>query len=298
MSTELSVAIITGLCAMLGWGFADFFAKKTIDAIGDIVSLVWAHIFGTLVIALFALYQVFIAGRILVFPTNPTAWILLAGFGTLQAIVYLLAYKGFGKGQVAVLNPVFASYSGLAAVISLVLFGEHINNQLLVALLLIFVGVLCISLDLKGLAAKRINLSHTPGLKEVGIASLLAAIWTVSWDKFVGGNDWVVFALFMYGSMTIAAFVISQVMKVNLTVKKPSVWKFLVLIGLCETIAYLAISLGFSTTSYLSIIAVLSGAFSLPTMLLARIFLKEKVTMIQTIGSIIIVLGIIVLSLR
>lgn len=298
MQNEFLVAVFTGLAAMLGWGFADFFAKKTIDAVGDIVSLVWAHIFGTAVIALFALYQVFIAGKPLSFPSSPHVWILLAGFGTLQAIVYLLTYKGFGKGQVAVLNPVFASYSGLVAVISIVLFGERLNNFLILALVIIFVGVLLISLDLKGLASKRINLAHTPGLKEVGIASLLAAIWTISWDKFVGGNDWVVFALFMYGSMTIAAFIISRVMKVNLTIKKPDSWKFLFLIGLCETIAYLAISLGFSTTSYLSIIAVLSGAFSLPTMLLARVFLKEKVTTIQTIGSIIIVLGIIILALR
>jgi len=32
---------------MLGWGLADFFAKKTIDQIGDIVVLAWAHVFGT-----------------------------------------------------------------------------------------------------------------------------------------------------------------------------------------------------------------------------------------------------------
>jgi hypothetical protein len=47
MSNSLTAALVAGLGGMLGWGFADFFAKKTIDKIGDLPSLVWAHLFGT-----------------------------------------------------------------------------------------------------------------------------------------------------------------------------------------------------------------------------------------------------------
>ena len=57
MQQELLIAVLAGLGGMLGWGFADFFAKKTVDKIGDIATLVWAHLFGTLVFALIALYN-------------------------------------------------------------------------------------------------------------------------------------------------------------------------------------------------------------------------------------------------
>lgn len=39
MQKELFIAIIAGLGAMLGWGISDFFAKKSVDKIGPLVSL-------------------------------------------------------------------------------------------------------------------------------------------------------------------------------------------------------------------------------------------------------------------
>ena len=298
MQQELLIALIAGLGGMLGWGFADFFAKKTIDQIGSVVSLVWAHIFGTLGLIFIALYKLYIVGEQIPIPDSPVAWGLLLFFGALQAIVYLLAYIGFGKGQVAVLSPVFASYSGLAAVLSILVFGEMVGIGLLLALIVIFGGVLLLNIDTKALRLKRLNIVNTPGLKEMVLAALLAAFWTVFWDRFIGGKDWFSYALFMYAFLSLTALIIAWFQKINLSITKPGLWKFLILIGLCEVIAYLAISLGFSATSFTSIVAVLSGAFSLPTILLARVFLKEKVTTVQTIGSFIIIAGIILLSVQ
>lgn len=297
MQQELLIAIIAGLSGMLGWGLADFFAKKTIDEIGDIASLVWAHVFGTLGFAFVAIYQYFAYGQGITVPNNPSTWGLLAFFGALQAVVYLLVYKGFGKGQLAVLNPIFASYSGLTALISIIVFAELLAGYAVLAIITIFIGVILISLDMAGIKSKKFNF-HA-GVKEVGLASLLAAIWTIGWDKFIGGQDWISFALFMYVFMTLTAFIFAKTRKIDLRfTKNPVVRSSLVMIGLCEMVAYLGISLGFSQTTHTSIVAVLSGAFSLPTIFLARIFLKEKVTSIQTIGSIIIIIGIILLALQ
>ncbi len=86
----LSVAILSGLVGMLGWGFADLFAKKTIDEIGDVVSLFWAHVCGVLVLVMVALYQLVLRGRMITIPHNLNSWGLLLFFGALQATVYLL----------------------------------------------------------------------------------------------------------------------------------------------------------------------------------------------------------------
>lgn len=297
MEEGLLIAILAGLGGMLGWGFADFFAKKTIDEVGSIVTLTWAHVFGTLILVLVAFYQLFIQGISLSFPTNLMGWGGVLFFGALQAVVYLLAYEGFGKGQLALLNPVFASYAGLAAIVSVLFLGETLTPSLALSLVVIFTGILLLSLDTQSLKHKRINLNRIPGLKEVAMAALLAAFWQLYWDKFVGGADWVVYTLLMYAFMTLTAFVFAKVKKVNLKIPKKSLWKFLVLIGLGEVVAYLALTLGFSATPYTSIVIVLSGAFSLPTILLARLFLKEKVSTIQTIGSLVIIAGVVILSL-
>ncbi len=298
MQNQLIIAVLSGLGGMLGWGSADFFAKKTIDKIGAIASLVWAHLFGTIILMGIVILQYFYNGKLISIPNNPSVWLGLIFFGILQMIVYWLVYEGFGKGQVAVLNPVFASFTGIVAIISIVFLGEHAGVTHLISLFIIFVGVMFVSLDLGGLRVKKIKFDHIPGFKEVGAGTILAAIWTLGWARFVGNQDWLSYALFMYAFMTIAAYVISQIMKVKLAGVNKKLWKFLVLIGFGEAVAYSAISIGYSATSLTSVVALISGAFSVPTIILARIFLKEKVTSLQTAGSIIIILGIIILSIK
>jgi len=183
MQQNLIVALLSGLGGMFGWGFADFFAKKTIDRIGGLVSLVWAHLFGTMILILLIVFEYVIFGKFVSFPNSFITYMGLAFFGALQAIIYLLVYIGFGKGQLAILNPVFASYSGLAALISIFLFGEKINNHLFLALIVIFSGIILLNTDTSLLHKRKISLVVTPGFKEVGLAAILAGFWTVLWDK-------------------------------------------------------------------------------------------------------------------
>lgn len=296
MESQLLVAVLAGLGGMLGWGLADFFAKKTIDAIGDIVTLAWGHIFGTLVLLIAFLYKVFIQNEQVGIPHTLNIWAILILFGIGQASVYLFVYKGFGKGQVAVLNPIFASFSGISAILSIAFLGEIVTGNVVAGLFVLFLGILFISVDMTALKSRQISFAHIPGFKEIIIATILAAIWTVSWGHFMNGNDWLSYALFMYTFMTITILIIAKIQGISLSFAKIGSWKYLILIGICETIAYLAISLGYSTTTHTSIVAILSGAFSLPTIVLAKLFLKEKITKLQTIGGFVIIVGIIVLS--
>jgi drug/metabolite transporter (DMT)-like permease len=296
MQSSLFLAMGAGLGGMLGWGLADLFAKKTIDEIGDVATLAWAHVFGSLGFIIFAFYKFSSASKPIILPHGLSTWALLVLFGILQAIVYLLVYKGFGKGQVAVLNPVFASFSGLTALFSILIFGEIVSAGLVVSLFILFLGVLLMNLDLKAFLDRRIDFVHVPGFKEVALATLLAAVWTISWDKFVSGHDWVIYSLCMYVFMTLFILVYANFRKIKLTFRHPYAWKFLVLIGFCETLAYLAVTYGYSMTSHTSIVALLSGAFSLPTIILARMFLKEKISLAQIIGGVIIIFGIVLLA--
>ncbi len=297
MQPQLLIAIFSGLGAMLGWGFSEFATKKSVDKIGTISSLVWAHVFGSIILFSILLLQLFRTKTSVIFPANLSDWSGIIFFGTLQTVVYYFAYKGFEKGQVAILSPIFASFAGLVALLSVLIFGEVLNPVFVPALLLIFGGVMLINLDLKSLKAKRIRISSIAGLKEIIIATLLATVWTLGWDKFTKDKSWLVYTAFMFLFMTIAAFLIANFLKTNLSKVKSKAWKFLWLIAIGEVVAYLAITLGYSTTSYTSIVAILSGASSLPTIVLARLFLKEKITTIQTVGSLIVITGIVLLSI-
>ncbi len=298
MEQELLVAIFAGLGGMLGWGLADFFAKKTIDQIGDVSSLAWGHIFGTIALILMAVYQTSIIGNQFEIPNRLIVWLGIAGFGISQAAVYLFVYQGFGKGQVGVLSPIFASFSGITAILSIVIFKESLRSHTLLGMAILFLGIILINMDIGALRERRFSFSHIPGFKEVAFATFLASLWTLFWGRFLEGQNWLSYTLFMYAFMTLAILVVAKIKKTNMLGGMPSsMWKFLALIGVCETGAYLSVSLGYSATSIISVVALLSGAFSLPTIILARMFLKEKISGLQTFGGLVIIAGIMILSI-
>lgn len=295
MADSLTVAIIAGLGGMLGWGFADFFAKKTIDSIGDTQSLVWAHSVASVILLGYVAGQ--FAGDSSLIPSGMKEWAGIAFFGALQALVYILVYRGFGKGKLAILNPVFSSYTGITAILSILFFSEVVTGSLLAGLVVVFAGILLISMDLGGLKSKRVKFAGHPGLNEILLATGAAAVWTLSWAQFVSGKDWKIYASLMYIFMTIVIIAYAKAVKTKLNYKEVNVWPYLFGIGVAEILAYVSISYGFAETTRTSVIALLSGAFALPVIILSRLFLKEKVDFIHRVGSFAIIIGIAIISL-
>lgn len=295
MDRGLLVVLLAGLGGMLGWGLADFFAKKTIDRIGDIVSLVWAHVAGSALLILAAAAGALCGYSQVALPQDTMTWAGIVSFGALQAAVYLFSYIAFGKGQVAVLSPLFASYAGLVALVSIVALGEAVSGLRIVALVAVFAGILLVNLEIGALREHRLVFGQVPGLPEIAIAASLATVWTLGWNVFVKGQDGLVLAGFMYVAMTVALLAYARVRRISLRFRDRSLWLFLVLIGACEVIAYGSISLGYALTTHTSVIALVSGAFSLPTMVLARVFLRERIGPLQTAGGLLLIAAVAVL---
>jgi drug/metabolite transporter (DMT)-like permease len=293
----LLIAVLTGLSGMLGWGFADFFAKKTIDKVGDLTTLAWAHICGVAILAGLVVGKSLFSAEPMVYPKTFKEILLLAFFGALQALVYFWAYRAFSKGKLAILNPIFSSYSGFVVLLSVIVFSELLGGWQFATLALVFAGIIIISLDKESLALRKLKISKLPGLWEILLAVALAAFWTVLWGHFVMGKDWLVYAALMYAFMTITIFIICLLQKTNLTVKDSTIWKFFLFIGAGEVIAYVGISIGYSLTTHTSIVAVLSAAFSVPTLILAHLFLHERITRLQMAGVCMVILGVSALPL-
>jgi hypothetical protein len=179
-------------------------------------------------------------------PATVSTWAGLAFFGALQAAVYLFVYIGFGKGQVSILNPVFASVSGFVGLISIVFLGEAVTTLNVVALGVLFVGILLISVDLSALRTFRVHV--VPGFREIAIATVLATVWTLAWNNFVSAKDGLSFAIWMYLAMTAALLLYAAIRRISLRFDEPKILKFLLLIGLFEAVGYVAISLGYTTS--------------------------------------------------
>ena len=71
-----------------------------------------------------------------------------------------------------------------------------------------------------------------------------------------------------------------------------------VLDGLSLTAAFAAVTYAFSATTHTSIVAVLSSTFSLPTLVLARLFLRERLATTQKLAAGVIITGIALVSIH
>lgn len=285
MNAGLGVAVLTGAGGMIGWGAADFFAKQTVDQLGDLSPLFWGQLVGTVV-----LVAIWVVGDDRLH-LSPLVGLQIIGFGVVSGLSYLLLYRGFARGQISLLSPIFATYAGVVVLLSAGLFGEVIPLQRAIALFIIVAGIVLLTLDLTSLRAS-LAARQTGGIPEVVGAMLIFAGWLVLWDHFVHDRSWVPLLASVRAVATMTLLITARLQRTSLKVSNRQLWPALGLIGLCDVAAFGLVSLGFSQTAYPSVVAVLSGAFSLPTLLLARFFLGERLDRMQLVGVAVILTGV------
>ena len=273
---SVTVAVVGGLGAMIGWGVADYFAKVSVDSVGELPSLIWGHGVGTAALGIGAAIDLGHLNHGRDSALDSRTVVLLVLFGVLQAVVYQLLYKGFAAGQVAVLSPTFASYSGIVAIVSIAFLGERAHLAKGAAIAGLFIGVILLSL---APTQERVrHLFATPGFRPVLGAAILAASWTLGWGHLVSGRAPLSCAFIMYAAMTLVFVVMAAAKKQGMRVPLGRGSLDVVAIGLGEACAYSALSWAFSRSDLVGVITLISGAAPLPTVLLARLFLRERLT--------------------
>ncbi len=273
---------------MLGWGFSDFFAKKSLEKVDEFALTFWIQAVGVLPVLLFVLGQREIPELTL------GGVALLVLFGASEGISDVLMYRGFSKGKVSILSPIFASYTGLVVLLSVLFFREALPGFVWAGLATILAGILLINIDVRDIRKSlRRPAAITGGVPEVAGAAVIYATWMVLFDQAVSGESWAFYLLAVRGIEAIGLLSYARLRKKSLRVARGDrVWRYVALVGLTDVAAYACLTFGFSRTGYTSIVAVLSATFSLPTLILAHLYLKERVTRLQLAAAALIIAGV------
>ncbi|MCD6477641.1 MAG: DMT family transporter [Candidatus Aenigmarchaeota archaeon] len=285
---SISLGIVFGLMAMFGWGTADFLAKKVIDKIGDFKTLLWVQTFGLL--ALVPFYFIFTTE--LKYSIEDFALFILIGLmGTLG---YLLFYRALRKGMVSVISPIQASWVVVTVVLSVLLLKEFLSLVESIAISITICGIILVSFRLNDVKNAKSS-SILPGVPEDIISMSLWGINFVIIGFLVSQLNWFAPIFFLRVFMVIFLFSSSKGVKNNLLIPK-KVIPVVAIIGLLDVMAFIGFGLGVNSV-YVSIVSPIAASFPLVTIILARIFLKEKLEMNQKIGVTGILIGLILLSM-
>jgi drug/metabolite transporter (DMT)-like permease len=311
---QLSLAIILGLTGALCWGGADFAARFASRRVGAYRTLFFMQFFGFIALSV---YLKFRGGFFEGIAPGWHPWALAALAGVINMIASLSLYYSFQIGVMSIVGPVSSAYPALTVALA-VASGERITALRGAGLAVTLVGVILAATTFTPPVAGPVNESpaNESGVKETG-ATEAAAKETAHLSRGVG---WALLAALGFGVLfwflgfyvvpavgpTISVWVIRLTSfsvlalaaiptRQSLKLPSGSVWWLLAAVGFLDTAAFVANNAGLHT-GQVSVVSVLASLYGAVTVILAWIFLREKLERSQWLGIILIFAGIVLVS--
>lgn len=292
--------VLLGISAAFGWGIADFSARFASRRIGAFRTLIVMQFFGFTALSIFLWLT---GGFSRTVAPGWTPWLFAAIAGLINTVAGLCLYRSFEVGSISIAGPVSSSYPALTVALAIAS-GERIHALRGAGLALTFIGMILAALtfapDEQHTVDPRTHHAHAHLSKGAAFAIVAALGYGVMfwWLGFhvvpligSGLSVWVIrlttfIALFVTGVPTGKA----------LPLPRGNVWWLLFVTGLMDTSAFVANNAGLGS-GHIAVVSVLASLYGAVTVLLARIFLRERMERTQWLGIALIFAGIILVSL-
>jgi drug/metabolite transporter (DMT)-like permease len=274
------LTIILGLATSLVYGFADFFGALGSRKINPVVVTFWSGLSGLFLLLVASLFM----GAD--FSAEGIFWGVTAGIASAVAMTCL--YASLAIGPISILSPLGAVVSAIVPMIVGFVEGDRFSVWGWVALAGILVAVVLVGFvpgeDVRLPSTKGLLLGLTAG---AGIGLVLIALAKAPNDT---GLTSVIF-LRATSATLLGIFMIFSLLKTrrnkDASGERPrapiSVWWAVMVAGFFDSSANVFFTLA-SRIGSLSVVAVLTALYPLGTIILARIFLKEKIARTQLVG--------------
>lgn len=272
------ITVVLGFATALVYGFADFF--------GAISSRKLKPIFVTLFSGLSGLVFLMAMSPIFGLSSDPQAifWGILAGLGSAIAVTTL--YASLAIGPISIISPLGAVMSALVPMFFGILFkGEQFSLFGWFALMGILIAVVLVGF----VPSKDARLPSVKGLVlGVTAGSFIGLILIFINQSPPNSGLTPVVMMRLVSASTIALFVlISFLISKNVRAGEFSIgkkfWLIVALTGILDSSAnvFFLFAMRFGS---LTVVSVLTALYPLGTIILARIFLKEKIAKVQLAG--------------
>lgn len=296
--------IFLGLSAALGWGAADFMARFASRRVGAYRTLHYMQFFGFIMLTVCLAATGHWSRYFPAAARDAWAWVVLAG--VLNTFSGLALYRSFEVGVLALVAPIAASYPVLTVMLSLES-GERLTAPHAAGVAAAIAGVILaavtfsspvpsgmVGLDASGMQRRKHLLRGIPWAlgAAVGFGFLFWILGFRVMPVFGGfASVWII-RLITLGTLTILVFPLRQ----SAALPEGSTLWLIAGIGLTDTAAFIANNLALKHAE-VSIASVLSSLYGAVTVLLAAVFLREKLEKTQWAGVALIFLGIALVSM-
>lgn len=281
------ISILSGITGMFGWGLYDFLGGVFAKQIGPYKSFFWSQLAGLASMLLLALLMSpsmdVPSGAVFLFPV--AALLYSAG--------YLFFFKGFEVGNMSIVAATMNLWAVFTMLFAFTFMGQRFSPSQTIGVVMILAGVTLASLNWSEIQQRKFQLST--GVREaIAGAFFFGIYWNVS-EIIVEQVGWLVStALIKLGIVVFMLFffVLSK-REISLAGTAGKTTAAIFIMGVIEAGAVAVVNYGLTIGDAI-LITPIASALSIVTIVLAIIFLKEKITKVQGIGVATAVAGIVV----
>lgn len=285
--TPILSGILLGLLSALFWGTGDFLAKKAVDRIGPYATLFFMFATGSIFLGIGA----FFFGS---WVNGPSPALLLGTFLSSLFCVfgYYFLYYGFQVGSLSVVSTITSAGALVSVGLSIVLLKEWPTPLQFLAIGMVITGVILVSFRKEqGTEA----LKRSKGLVPAVLSAFFFGSYVVL-VKMVSHETGPFLPVFLIRGIGVVLIGGILVRRKELSLPPRPIWKVLAAIGFLDAVAFISLIAGIQL-ALVSIVSPLSSLFTVVTVALARIFLKERLQYHQLAGFLFVTCGVILLSL-
>ena len=281
------MGMIYGLIAALSWGVSDFLAQRSTQRLGALRPSFYVQVMGSIALTVTLLITGDF-GRLL---AHSDLWPFILLTSVFSASGVLAFYQAFRIGPLSIVSPVAATYGAVTAALSFFT-GSSLVAVQWAGIVLILAGVVVSSIP-PAQTAERVRQPRSG----MAWAVLASCIWGVNFWVL---GEWIVpevgplapvWAFRTFGAVIITGVALAFRQSLWVPVRAmPS----LVPIGILETIAITSLSIG-TAVADVAIVTVISSLFSVITIGLAYVLLRERVAMHQfaAVGAVLVGIGLV-----
>jgi len=281
-----TASILLGIVSMVGFGVSDFIAKALLTKANVIRTALISQGIGSLL---------YLAAALAYDRALPSVSLLsLALFsGALSGAILCAYYVALSLGKASLVAPIFSCLTVVAVVLSFLILGETLTPMELSAIAIVFVGIVLVAYEGKtGSADRSRKLSVIVALSAAILAgaNLILQKWIAVSGHYLTG-----FFLTRISAVALMVPLAQMPGQERHSVEVSTGWWKLALLGLIDVSAFFAWYLGLRV-GLVSIVTPIATSSPAVTVVLAHLFLKERVRSHQRIGIIAIISGIVFLS--
>jgi drug/metabolite transporter (DMT)-like permease len=285
MSTTI-LSVLLGIGGMFGWGIYDFLGGVFSKQIGSFKSLFWSQLAGLASILLLAF----------VLKTETNIPVLAIILFPLAAIVYsagyLFFFKGFEVGNVSIVAATMNLWAVFTMLFAFIFMEQRLSIMQTLGVLMIISGATLASLNWSDIRNQRFKLSA--GVKEAILGAFFFGVfWNIS-EIISEEIGWLLTTLLVKFGIIVFLLLFSFFAKreVRLSKAAPQTKYIVALMGVVEAGAVALVNYGLTIGDAI-LITPIASALSIVTIMLAIIFLKDKISKLQGLGIVMAIIGII-----